>query len=111
MFIGPESRWAWAASSDAPPHGAGFRIIGPGHVAREVAVFYDLNDVVTGDATRVKLETLRLRLLGGKPRAVAVIVTAEDQDQRSSRPMMDRFIRDLGPIDRLAVQIEQGNAH
>ncbi|WP_221791906.1 exosortase A [Aquisediminimonas sediminicola] len=109
--IGPESRWAWASSSDAPPHGAGFRMIGPGHVSREVAVFYDLNDVVTGDATRVKLETLRLRLLGGKQRAVAVIVTAEDMYERSSRPIMDRFIRDLGPIDLLADKIEQGNAH
>lgn len=107
--IGQESRWAWAASSAAPPYGAAFRMIGPGHVAREVVVFYDLNDVVTGDPTRVKLETLRLRLLGGKQRAVAVIVTAEDHDERSSRPMIERFIRDLGPIHHLADQLEQGN--
>jgi EpsI family protein len=106
--IGPESRWAWSATSASPPNGSAFRIIGPGHVGREVAVFYDLNGMVTGDATLVKLETLRLRLFGESQRAVAVIVTAEDKDDLPSRPIMDRFIRDLGPIDRLANQLEQG---
>jgi hypothetical protein len=51
----------------------------------------------------VKLETVRVRLLGGPQRAVAVLVAAEaPADAISPRPALDAFVRDLAPIEALA---------
>ena len=68
-----------------------------------MASFYRVGDVTTGSETRVKLETLKARLLGGPQRAVAILVSAEQPaGGGSARPAIDAFLRALGPIDRLA---------
>ncbi len=51
----------------------------------------------------MKLETMKARLLGGPQRAVAVLVSSEAPGEgASARPAIDAFLRDLGPLDRLA---------
>jgi exosortase A len=97
--VPPDSDWAWVEDSAAPPLGRAFRITAPGPVTREVVTFYRVGNIVTGSEMRVKLETLRVRLLGGEQRAAAVLVSAEGKD---ARPAIDAFLRALGPVDRVA---------
>ncbi|HKR23690.1 MAG TPA: EpsI domain-containing exosortase, partial [Allosphingosinicella sp.] len=65
-------------------------------VAREVLSFYRVGDVLTGSRMGVKLETMKVRLLGGPQRAVAVLVSSE------SRAAIDGFLAALGPVAPLA---------
>jgi hypothetical protein len=90
------------ADTAPPPNGKAERI-GSHERVREVASFYRVGDILTGSPARVKLETVRVRLLGGPQRAVAVLVAAEaPADGISPRPAIDAFLRDLGPIEPLA---------
>lgn len=94
--VGPDSAWIWTAEGTPVTNARVDRITGPGGVVREVATFYRLSGMTTGDERRVKLETLRARLTGGAPGAVAMTVSATDRDA------LDRFLAALGPIDRVA---------
>lgn len=106
--IGPESRWAWTASGEPPPGGRLDRIASFGTI-REVATFYRVGQSLTGSPFEVKVETTKARLLGGRQRAVAVLVSAEaPADGVSPRPAIDAFLTALGPIDRLADQAAGG---
>lgn len=95
---GPESRWAWSADLPAPPGGRAERLASHG-LARDVASFYRVGDVVTGSGARVKLETMKTRLLGGPQHAAAVLVSAEGQGAGDA---IGDFLAALGPIERLA---------
>jgi exosortase A len=97
-----DGAWSWTADTAPPPDGKAERIGSHGKV-REVASFYRVGDIVTGSSTRVKLETVKVRLLGGPQRAVAVLVAAEaPADGLSPRPAIDAFLHDLGPVAPLA---------
>ena len=101
--IDPAGPWAWTERTAPPPHGTAFRISAPGPVVREVASFYRVGDVTTGNEALVKLETLKVRLLGGPRRAVAILVSAvEPRPGVSARPAIDAFLAALGPVDRVA---------
>jgi EpsI family protein len=91
----PGSAWAWTADSAPPPNGRAERIASHG-LEREVLSFYRVGDIVTGSAVGVKLETMRVRLLGGRQRAVALLAASD------SRAAIDDFVVALGPVDRLA---------
>lgn len=102
--IGPNGRWAWTASGASPSGGRLDRIASFGTI-REVATFYRVGENLTGSPFEVKVETTKARLLGGRQRAVAVLVSAEaPADGVSPRPAIDAFLAALGPIDRLADQ-------
>lgn len=103
--VDPASTWAWTADAPAPPAGSAERIVAPGPVTREVVSFYRVGDTTTGNATRVKLETLKLRLFGGNQAAAAVLVSAEQGGEQPARPAIDAFLHSLGPVDRLADDI------
>ena len=106
--IAPEGRWSWVEAAPPPPGGKAERIASFG-TGREVATFYRVGDILTGSEQRVKLETMRTRLLGGRQRAVAVLVSAEAPAEGvSPRPAIDAFLADLGPIERLADQAAGG---
>ena len=91
----PNGRWAWTADAPAPPDGRAERIASHG-VERQVVSFYRVGQIVTGSGVGVKLETMKVRLLGGPQRAVAVLVSSD------SRAAIDDFLRALGPIAPLA---------
>ncbi len=93
--VAPNGRWAWTADAPAPPDGRAERIASHG-LERQVVSFYRVGNVVTGSGVKVKLETLKVRLLGGPQRAVAVLVSGE------SRPAIDDFLAALGPVAPLA---------
>jgi hypothetical protein len=56
----------------------------------------------TGSATRVKLETLRSKLTGADQAGIAILVSAQAWPNQPTRPAIDAFLRDLGPVDQLA---------
>jgi exosortase A len=93
-----DGSWAWTADAPAPPGGRAERIFSHGTV-REALSFYRVGRLTTGSPAAVKLETMKVRLLGGPQRAVAVTVSAEDP---GARPALDSFVRALGPVGRLA---------
>jgi EpsI family protein len=102
--VGPESDWAWIAAGPAPANGRLDRIATHG-IVREVATFYRVGDILTGRGIEAKLETTRVRLIGGPQRAVAVMVSAEAPSEgESPRPAIDAFLSALGPIAPLADQ-------
>jgi exosortase A len=95
------SSWAWTDDQHAPPNGRAFRITGLGGVVRDVVLFYRVGDITTGSELRVKAETLKVRLLGGRKRAVALIVSApQTVPLQNSRPVIDAFLDALGPVDQ-----------
>ncbi|PSJ39868.1 exosortase A [Allosphingosinicella deserti] len=100
--VGPEDAWAWTADASPPVNGKAERIASHGE-SREVLSFYRVGTIVTGSAGAVKLETMKVRLLGGPRRAVAILVSApEPAKSISPRPALDAFLSSLGPIAPLA---------
>jgi len=93
--VAPNGRWAWTADAAAPPDGRAERIASHG-LERQVVSFYRVGGIVTGSGVGVKLETLKVRLLGGPQRAVAVLASSE------SREAIDDFLAALGPVAPLA---------
>jgi exosortase A len=99
---GDSEGWAWTADVPAPPGGRAERIASHGLV-REVLTFYRVGDIVTGSGVEVKLETMKTRLLGGPPSAVALLVSAQAPATGvSPRSAIDEFLRALGPVDLIA---------
>jgi EpsI family protein len=97
-----DGAWSWTGEAPAPADGKAERLGSHGKV-REVATFYRVGGIVTGSKARVKLETVKVRLLGGPQRAVAVLVSAEaPADGLSPRPAIDAFLSGLGPVAPLA---------
>ena len=91
--VGPGSPWIWTSDAPAIPDASTERITGPHGVVREVATFYRLGGMTTGSETRVKVETMKARLFGTDPLAVAVTVSSTE------RAALERFLRDLGPVE------------
>ncbi|MGI4949816.1 MAG: exosortase A [Janthinobacterium lividum] len=101
-----EDRWVRIADLPAIDGGSAMRIVATGAdrrpVERVVATWYRVGDTVTSDATRVKMETLKARLLGGPQRAVAIHLSAEAAPGRDPVRAIARLRAALGPLDRLA---------
>lgn len=97
----PETHWSWANDTRDPPGGHGVRIFAP-EVEREVVSFYRIGGITTGNASAVKLETLKAKLFGGSQAAVAILISSESDRNRLSRKPIDDFMTALGTIDRLA---------
>lgn len=93
----------WVRIEDLPglQGGSMLRMTLPGGIERETGTWYRVGDALTASANRVKLETLRHKLLGGPQAAVAIHVSAE-RDGGAQRATIERFLADLGPLDRLA---------
>lgn len=92
----------WIRIADLPPMAGGhaIRMVGPARVERHVVSWYRVGDTLTGSDTRVKLATLKTKLLGGNPAAVAVLLSAE-QAGGGDAAIRD-FLAAIGPVDALA---------
>lgn len=95
----PGGRWTWVEDRPAPPPWRTMRLRGADGAARTVLTSYRLGGITTAHEETVKLETLRLHLLGGDPRGAALLVSADDDE--GGQPAIDRFLRALGPPDRV----------
>jgi exosortase A len=99
--VDPDGNWRWSESLEP---------IGPmrvDHIAsashRAVATLYGVGDTRTASATRVKLATLRARLLGGDERATALLVSARAED--GGRAAIVRFLDAAGGGDALLARL------
>jgi exosortase A len=100
--VAPDGAWAWTADAALPPSGKAELIASHGEI-REVVSFYRVGRTVTGSDAAVKLETIRVRLLGGPQRAVAILVSAPAPSEGlSARPAINAFLSSLGAIAPLA---------
>ncbi|MDT9597753.1 exosortase A [Sphingosinicella rhizophila] len=100
--VAPGGAWAWTAAGKALPDARAERIASFGTI-REVVTHYRVGTILTGSPLAVKLETMKMRLLGGPQRAVAILISSEAPAEGADpRPAIDAFLRDLGPISRLA---------
>lgn len=99
--VDPDGFWSWSANFPAPHSGKAERIKTAG-AARDVISYYRVNGVTSGSAVRIKLANLQARLLNGNQQAVAIIVSAEENDGRPVRPSIDAFISAIGSIDKVA---------
>jgi exosortase A len=93
----------WIRIEDMAPvdGGAALRMVGPGRVERETVTWYRIGGTLTSSESRVKLETLKAKLLGGDQHAAAVLVSAERGEADADAAIRD-FLRALGPVDALA---------
>lgn len=98
----PHTEWAWSRELPAPSAARAIQMIAPGPVTRDAITFYKIGGVLTGSSSKVKLETLKSRLLGGDQHAVAIIISAEHTADGATRENIDEFITSLGSIDKLA---------
>ena len=99
----PDGAWTWSQNAPAPPYGRGEQITAPGRAVRHVVSFYVVGGGdPTGSAHLVKMETMKARLLGGDQRAVALLVSAEEQPGQSADAAIAAFLHDLGDVKDLA---------
>lgn len=105
-LLPPESGWSWANATPAPENGKADMIYAPG-AEREVASFYMMGGKMTGSASRIKLATLKARMLGGDQVAAAILISAENTQAKPARVQIDAFLRALGPVDQLAASLIQ----
>jgi exosortase A len=93
----------WVRIEDLPELDGGKALrMTAGPVEREVVTWYRVGDTLTGSDSRVKAETLKAKLLGGRQRAVAVLVSAEKGGALPPRAAIKRFVAALGPVERVA---------
>ncbi|MEC3949908.1 exosortase A [Sphingobium sp. HWE2-09] len=99
----PDSEWVWSSPARAPADARGEQITAPGPVVRHVVSFYRVGDgAPSGSRPAIKLATMKARLLGQDQRAVAILVSAEDSEGRSSDAAIGAFLTDLGSVQLLA---------
>lgn len=94
----------WLRVADTAPvaDGAAMRIVHAGPVEREVVTWVRIGSILTGDPNRVKLETMRVKMLGGEQAAVAVLMSAEKRGAADPRAAIERFLAAVGPVEALA---------
>ncbi len=103
-----DDRWVRVANQPDIAGGSTMRITAPGPVERVVASWYQVGSVVTASPRAVKIETLKVKLLGGSPRAVAVHLSAQLLPGENASATITRFITAAGPIDRLVDRVASG---
>lgn len=86
-------RWVRIADGAPLAGGAAVRIVAPGPVERTVVTWYRVGGMMVADGKRVKLATLKARLLGSDQAAVALHLSATGPDARGT---MERFLRVAG---------------
>lgn len=100
----------WVRIEDLPELDGGRALrMTAGPVEREVVTWYRVGDALTGSDNRVKAETLKAKLLGGRQRAVAVLVSAEKGEALPTRAAMKRFVAAMGPVERVADKAAGGD--
>ncbi|OYY69750.1 exosortase A [Sphingomonas sp. 28-63-12] len=101
----------WVRIEDLPDiaGGAAMRITAPGHIERIVVTWYRIGGNLTASPRAVKLETLKAKLLGMPPIAVAVHISAQILPGRDARAAIEQFVQAAGPIDRLVDQVASGH--
>lgn len=100
--VDPASEWVWSSPAPAPANARGEQITAPGGIMRHVVSYYAVGRSISGSATKVKLATLKARLLLGDQRAAAILISAEDRDGAPADAAIHDFLSRLGSVEELA---------
>ncbi len=100
--VDPDSKWTWSAALPPLAGGKAERLFHPGPVQRDAATWYWVDGQITGDPRTVKLLGLKARLLGGDPRALALVVSSEVD--AGGLDGVAAFVADAGGAKALADQ-------
>lgn len=99
----PDAHWSWSSPAPAPADARGEQITAPGPVVRHVASFYRIGGGdFTGSGPRVKLATVKARLMGQDQRAVALLISAEERPGAPADAAISAFLNDIGDLKDLA---------
>ncbi|OWK31675.1 exosortase A [Sphingomonas dokdonensis] len=98
-------RWVRVASLAPIDGGSAMRITAPGPVQRVVVTWYRVAGAVTASPVMVKLATLKARLIGGEPAAVAVHLSAEERQGQDATAAIRRFRAALGSIEQVSGEV------
>jgi EpsI family protein len=98
----------WVRISDLPDldGGKALRMTAPGPVERQVVTWYRVGDMTTSSPRAAKLATVRTKLLGGRQRAVAILMSAEGRS--NPRAAIARFRASIGDIGAFADRLATG---
>lgn len=97
----PEGRWGWSAALPPIAGGTRDRLLAPGPVARQAVTWMHVGGVTTSSAVDVKKRTLLARAGLTDPLAVAVIVTAVEDDPDRTAARIAGFVGAAGGVDAL----------
>ena len=100
--IRENDRWVRIEGLPRADGGQALRMVGPARVERETVTWYRIGGMLTGSDNRVKLMTLKNKMLGGNQAAAAVLVSAEQDADGRAHDAIEDFLRALGPVDRVA---------
>ncbi|APG62457.1 EpsI family protein [Sphingorhabdus lutea] len=106
--IGENSIWSWVGTPSYPFDAKAERIISQSAdwpSARQIITFYHVNGVTSGNILQIKLATMKARLFAGNEQAVAIIISVEEKAGRDNKLILQKFVKALGPIDKLAMQM------
>lgn len=98
--VDPDSKWAWSAALDPVDGAKTDRLLHPGPVLRDAATWYVVDGAATGSPRAAKLAGLKARLLGGDPRALSLIVSAEEA--HGGRDAIAAFVSASGGAQAMA---------
>ncbi len=100
--IRENDRWVKIESLSRDDGGQALRMVGPARIERETVTWYRIGGMLTGSDKRVKLMTLKNKMLGGSQAAAAVLVSAEQDSDGGAHYAIQDFLRALGPVDAAA---------
>ncbi len=99
----PASEWTWSSPAWAPGEARGEIITAPGPVRRHVVSFYRVGGSgMTGSSARIKLATMKAKLLMRDQRAIAILISAEDREGAPAEAAIRAFLQSLGDPQSLA---------
>jgi EpsI family protein len=99
---GSDPDWTWVSAQAPIAGGRAERIFRAGPVNRDVATWYRTDGATTASPARAKLAGIIARLFGGDPRAVAIVISAEDGADQKARDAIAAFVAAAGGAERLA---------
>ena len=99
--------WSWQAPGPGAPGGKSDRLLGAGRTARLAETYYRTGDLISGSNARLKLATMRDRLLLRARPTTLLILSAEDRPGKPAPiASLEAFRRSTGPLgqwmDRIA---------
>ncbi|MDZ3832528.1 MAG: exosortase A [Sphingopyxis sp.] len=98
--IDPDGGWAWSAALDPIDGARSERLLHAGPVLRDAATWYVVDGRVTGNPRRAKLAELSARLFSGDPRALSLVVSAEQG--QGGRDAIAAFVSASGGAQAMA---------
>ncbi|MCD2323950.1 exosortase A [Sphingomonas sp. IC-56] len=103
--IRQNDRWVRVSDVDPVEGGHAIRMVGPERVERQTVSWYRVGGTLTGSDNRVKIETLKTKLLGGSQRAAAVLISAEQGPRGDAGAVIGDFLDALGPVEALSDEL------